>query len=280
MYLYLHLAQTGKVPVATINMLWGLPVTTWLTLAGLVIAVVLAFVKLRKNDHDALHKTLAGRFDAQLKATSDGLPCGERLDSLNRLSDELASLRKTFNLLSSSQAAYYDWIMEGGVPKLILRVAETEQKMEQVIRLVDAYSEWQSGPGSLGAPPKVLLVEDNPSDVALARRAFERAGVTKNMHCVGSAEETLTAISQGWGQGVVVLDHHLPGMSGEAMLEELHSDGKLLDMRVVVVSGGDVPPRVHELADIVVGKPLDVGEIMKALRYQNLERHRAGTGEA
>ena len=280
MHPYLFLAQTGKVPEATVTMLWGLPVSTWLSLAGLVFAVGAAVVKIRRGNHDERHSILAKNFSTQVKLLRGGLPCEERLAGTIRLADELSSLRKVINLMSGSQAAYYDWLMGGGVPKLIERVAAVEGRLNQVVRLVDSYSKWHAVQGTFESLPKLLLVEDDLADVHIAQRAFDRAGVGENLQCVGTAEDALLIIGGPEPPDVVVLDYLLPGMNGEEMLEAMQSNDTLAGVRVVVASGIEVPARVHELADLVVGKPINVGEIMKSLRYQGLERYREERGEA
>ncbi|WP_164008202.1 hybrid sensor histidine kinase/response regulator [Pyxidicoccus trucidator] len=70
---------------------------------------------------------------------------------------------------------------------------------------------------------RVLLVDDSPSDRLAVRRALERDMESDwALETVTSAEEALARISAA-PPDVVLVDYHLPGMTGVGLLRELHA---------------------------------------------------------
>src|SRR5262245_56126000 len=73
----------------------------------------------------------------------------------------------------------------------------------------------------------VLLVEDDPSDVALTRRALRRAYIPHHLHCVASGAEALKSLHGAcWPDfltppDVVLLDLNLPDKDGFQLLAEV-----------------------------------------------------------
>jgi CheY-like chemotaxis protein len=99
---------------------------------------------------------------------------------------------------------------------------------------------------SEGAPVQnILLVEDNPGDVYLTRKAFERLSPSCHVHTVHTGDRALAFLRrQGAHTGaprpdLIVLDINLPRMNGYEVLAELQSDPGLRDIPTVVVSSSD-----------------------------------------
>src|SRR5437870_3183164 len=67
---------------------------------------------------------------------------------------------------------------------------------------------------------RVLYAEDNAVDADLTRAHFARAAPDVALDIVGSGEECLAKLAQG-KYDAVLLDHHLPGMDGIAVLRAL-----------------------------------------------------------
>jgi CheY-like chemotaxis protein len=90
--------------------------------------------------------------------------------------------------------------------------------------------------------PEVLLVDDNPGDVVLAREALAECQHPCHVCDVVDGEEALAFLRhQGRYAGtvrpdVVILDLNLPKKSGEVVLTELRSDPDLRKIPVVVFS--------------------------------------------
>jgi CheY-like chemotaxis protein len=82
---------------------------------------------------------------------------------------------------------------------------------------------------------KLLLIEDNPDDVAAVRRMTSaRVQVT----VASDGREALQRMSRVDGRpDLVLLDLHLPGMPGLEVLQRMKGDAELRDVPVIVLSG-------------------------------------------
>ncbi len=79
----------------------------------------------------------------------------------------------------------------------------------------------------------VLLVEDNPRNLKLARDVLEYAGFA--VTSVTTGEEALPAARLGMPD-VILMDLQLPGIDGHAALELLRADPRTAGIPVVAVS--------------------------------------------
>ena len=94
----------------------------------------------------------------------------------------------------------------------------------------------------------ILIVEDNPDDVALLRRAFTKAKILNPTRFVTSADEAVAYLT-GAGKyqnrlefplpSLILLDLKLPGMSGHEFLKWLRGLTQLRALRVVVLSSSE-----------------------------------------
>ena len=87
------------------------------------------------------------------------------------------------------------------------------------------------------ARPRVLVVDDEPGIVDLARALLEQDGIEVASATEGAAAIALAeqAVAAGDPYDVVLLDFHLPHVSGGEVIGELGARG--VDARVVVMSG-------------------------------------------
>src|SRR2546428_14076457 len=87
---------------------------------------------------------------------------------------------------------------------------------------------------------RVLLVEDNPSDIELVSRELRRGGFDLTMDVV-ETEEEFTARVRSNSYQVVLADYNLPQWRGLEALNVLRNEK--LDIPLILVSGalGDVP---------------------------------------
>ncbi len=94
-------------------------------------------------------------------------------------------------------------------------------------------------------PSVILLVEDNPADQELIRRAVEEATFCKELRIVEDGEEALAYLfRRGKYQplaasprpDLLLLDLNLPRVDGYQVLEEIRADLKLRLMPVVVLT--------------------------------------------
>jgi len=101
----------------------------------------------------------------------------------------------------------------------------------------------------------VLLVEDDPNDAEVARRAFRRCGMEDRVVLVRDGEEALDYV-HGCRDGdavdkraiprVIFLDLKLPGMNGWDVLHRLRADARTEDVPVVMVSSSNRESDVRE----------------------------------
>jgi CheY-like chemotaxis protein len=94
-------------------------------------------------------------------------------------------------------------------------------------------------------PAIILLVEDNPADQELIRRAVEEGTVCKELRIVEDGEEALPYLfRRGKYQApatspkpdLLLLDLNLPRVDGYQVLQEIRADVKLRLMPVVVLT--------------------------------------------
>ncbi|UHQ95109.1 response regulator [Haloterrigena alkaliphila] len=123
------------------------------------------------------------------------------------------------------------------------------------------------GPKDIG---NVLLVEDNPGDIRLTEELFNEAGGHSTIHAVTDGGEALDFIQQRNGHedaphpDLILIDWHLPKMSGGEILDEAREAADLSDVPLVVLTGsGAGVERIRkevEAADKVLTKPIDPDE--------------------
>ena len=100
-------------------------------------------------------------------------------------------------------------------------------------------------PSKKRSPALILLVEDNPADQELIRRAVEKLTVRRELRIVGDGEEALDYLfRRGKYQApaasprpdLLLLDLNLPRVNGYQVLEEIRADSKLRPVPVLVLT--------------------------------------------
>jgi CheY-like chemotaxis protein len=87
----------------------------------------------------------------------------------------------------------------------------------------------------------ILLVEDNPSDVELTRRALARKQISNSMVVASDGEEALEMLTARDAHrrihpAVILLDLNLPKVSGLEVLRRLRADAQTKLIPVVVLT--------------------------------------------
>src|ERR1700733_8770421 len=116
-------------------------------------------------------------------------------------------------------------------------------------------------------PVEILLVEDSPTDVLLAKEALEYSKIVNNLHTVSDGVEAMAFLrKQGKYQdaprpGLILLDLNLPKMDGREVLAKIKNDEKLKRVPVVVLttskSEADVLKAYGQHANCYIVKPVD-----------------------
>ena len=84
---------------------------------------------------------------------------------------------------------------------------------------------------------RLLLVEDNPSDVALIREAFRRCAVPPYVVIASDGQEALEVLAK-FRPDLIVLDLNLPRLSGIDLLKVFKNESRI---PIAVFTGSDNP---------------------------------------
>jgi two-component system, chemotaxis family, response regulator Rcp1 len=113
----------------------------------------------------------------------------------------------------------------------------------------------------------VLLVEDDPGDVLIAREALRAGAVDSRLDVVSDGVEALAFLRNENGYAdaarpdLILLDLNLPRMSGHEVLAEVKSDPELRRIPVVVLTTSqaheDIAKSYDLHASVHVSKPVD-----------------------
>jgi len=127
-------------------------------------------------------------------------------------------------------------------------------------------------------PIEILLVEDNPVDARLLEEYFGKSVAKYNLHVVRSGEESLSYLYHGVEftnaprPDIVLLDLHLPEMTGFEVLAAIKNHQHLKNIPVIVLTGSladeDVQRAYALQANCYLTKPQDpegFAELMKGI---------------
>lgn len=121
----------------------------------------------------------------------------------------------------------------------------------------------------------ILLVEDNPDDVELTKRALARSNVASDLVVARDGAEALDYLFSAGGDDhqlpqLVLLDLKLPKVDGLEVLQRVREDKRTKLLRVIVLTSSNEDEdklRSYDLgASSFVRKPLDFGEFVEAAR--------------
>jgi CheY-like chemotaxis protein len=109
---------------------------------------------------------------------------------------------------------------------------------------------------------KILVIEDNPSQLKLAHHVLSAAG--HDVSDAGAAEQAFTAIKRDRPQ-LILLDLLLPGIDGLTLVRRLKADPDTRDIHVVAVTS--YPEAYPKAAALAAGceayfvKPINTREL-------------------
>jgi len=124
----------------------------------------------------------------------------------------------------------------------------------------------------------ILLVEDNPSDVALTKRALEKSRISNRLVVVEDGEEALQYLfctgeySDRDPQDmptVILLDLNLPKINGIEVLRQIRQNEKTKRLPVVILTSSkedmDVLACYDYGANSYICKPVDFNQFVEAV---------------
>jgi CheY-like chemotaxis protein len=122
---------------------------------------------------------------------------------------------------------------------------------------------------------KILLIEDNPGDIGLIRRALARSVPQADLRVAHDGPEALAYLAEEHAAGaglpdLILLDLSLPKMDGCEVLTHIRGEAWLFATPVVVLSSSqaeqDVLRSYAHRANCFVTKPLDLDQYMAVIR--------------
>jgi two-component system response regulator len=127
----------------------------------------------------------------------------------------------------------------------------------------------------------ILLIEDNPDDELLTRRAFQKNNILNTVVVAHDGAEALDMLLGGRAErepmpppAVILLDLNLPKISGLEVLRRLRSDDRTRLLPVVILTSSreeqDLIEGYRLGANSYVRKPVDFAEFMSATRQLGL----------
>ena len=127
-----------------------------------------------------------------------------------------------------------------------------------------------------GKAIEILLVEDNPGDVRLAREALKDAKVRNNLHAVGDGVEAMDFLHRKGKYmasprpDLILLDLNLPKKDGREVLEEIKTDDNLKRIPVVILTTSkdeaDVLKTYNLHANCFITKPINLDQFIKVVQ--------------
>lgn len=124
----------------------------------------------------------------------------------------------------------------------------------------------------------ILLVEDNPMDVDLTRRAFSRHNLANPLEVARDGQEAVDYVSR-WKGGdplpaVILLDWKLPKLSGLEVLRTIRTHRQFAVVPVVVLTSSAEDQDIFEAyslgANSYIVKPVDFDKFIDVARQIEL----------
>jgi two-component system, response regulator len=129
----------------------------------------------------------------------------------------------------------------------------------------------------------ILLVEDNPSDIGLTKRAFEKHRIGNELVVVEDGQEALDYLFSAGAYtdrdskafpAVVLLDLKLPKVEGLEVLKRIRAHDLTRRLPVVILTSSredqDVAMSYDLGANSYIRKPVDFHQFAEAVRTLNL----------
>jgi len=126
------------------------------------------------------------------------------------------------------------------------------------------------------APFDILLVEDDPADAGLAKRALREGRILCRVSHVRDGVEAMDFLrrkdqfASAPRPDLILLDLNMPRMDGRAVLQELKADSDLKTIPVVILTTSDVDRDVNASyllgANSFITKPMDMDAFFDAIK--------------
>ena len=126
-------------------------------------------------------------------------------------------------------------------------------------------------------PKTILLVEDNPSDIALTRRALEKSRIANEMFVVEDGQEALEylfALEANDLPALILLDLKLPRLDGLQVLRSIRANAYTSRLPVVILTTSSEEQDIAQSYDLgansYIRKPVDFTQFVEAVAHLGL----------
>ena len=111
----------------------------------------------------------------------------------------------------------------------------------------------------MGKKPLAYIVEDNKDTVTIFRGALELAGYDVDVAYDGAdAQNRLNEIVPN----LIILDLHIPNVSGDKVLKQIRSDERLKETRVFLATAdANMAAQLRDQAELVLLKPIGFSQL-------------------
>jgi len=127
----------------------------------------------------------------------------------------------------------------------------------------------------------ILLVEDNPDDVQLTKRALQKNNISNQLEVVHDGVEAMNhLLNAASGDNssplptVILLDLKLPKMDGLEVLKRIRADERLKRLPVVILTSSKEEQDILKSYDLgansYIRKPVDFEQFNEAVRQLGL----------
>jgi two-component system, chemotaxis family, response regulator Rcp1 len=120
---------------------------------------------------------------------------------------------------------------------------------------------------------RILLVEDNPSDIRLTEMAFKKGRIMNCLHFVRDGEQALDYLyrrgeyENAERPHLVLLDLNIPKISGQEVLKIVKEDANLREIPICVLTGSkaeeDIVKSYKLHANCYIVKPVDLSRLVE-----------------
>lgn len=121
-------------------------------------------------------------------------------------------------------------------------------------------------------PVDILLVEDNPGDIFLTKKAFKSCKLSNRLFVAEDGEKALSFLKkEGENKDaitpdIILLDLNLPGKDGREILSEIKDDEELKKIPVIILTSSeaeiDIMTTYKLHANSYIVKPVDFAKFV------------------
>jgi CheY-like chemotaxis protein len=123
-------------------------------------------------------------------------------------------------------------------------------------------------------PAHITLVEDNPADVLLVKKALQERGIAFELTCFENGEEALKSLSRQERNepDIILLDLNLPMTEGVEVLSRIRSIPELVNVPVAILTSSASPADIHraKLLGVAryISKPIALDDFLREVGRQ------------